>query len=109
MTREEVAVLLAVLSVHEPFLTNDSVAVATWMDTLDAEITAEFARHHVAYHYSQPDAPRLTCGGLNAAWRKLQRPDPTILAIEEAQADAVPMPDWFRQQFDELTRKVLPE
>ena len=110
MNRAEVAVMLSVLSVHEPYTTNDSIAVQTWLDTLDADMTAEFARHQIAYHYGQPDAPRLTCGGLNAAWRRLQQPDPTLLALEQAQADAVPMPSWFRAQLDTLVAsRAVPE
>ena len=110
MNRAEVAVLLSVLSVHEPYVTNDSIAVQTWLDTLDADMTAEFARHQIAYHYSQPDAPRLTCGGLNAAWRRLQKPDPALLALEHDKAEAVPMPSWFREQLDALVAsRAVPE
>jgi hypothetical protein len=104
MNRAEVAVLLSVLSVHEPYTTNDSIAVQTWLDTLDEDMTAEFARHHVAYHYSQPDASRLTCGALNGAWRRLRQPDPALLALEDAKAASVPMPEWFKERISQIGR-----
>lgn len=102
MELAEVRVMLEVIKAHEPTLTADNLTAQAWADALVPEIPAAFARQYIARHYSKADAPRLTAGSLNNAWKHSQGLDPTLQALRAASRKSVPMPDWFKEQVQTL-------
>ncbi len=98
MNRTEITGFLRYLSAHDPYVVVDPISVQAWQDALSDDITADFARRFVARHYGNADAPRLTAGSVNVAWRAPMR-DKSLDELLESKREAVPMPSWFREQF----------
>ena len=103
MKRTDITEFLHYLRAHDPYLEVDPYQVQAWADALDPAITVDFARKYAGRHYGQPDAPRLTPGGMNAAWRR-RKADKALVEIGQAEKQATPMPDWFREQRDRVLR-----
>ena len=102
MRAAEIRVMLEYLRAFEPYLETTDIAVAAWSDALIDAIDSTWARKVIAHHYSRPDAARMTPGLLNNHWRNSNAPDAALLALEDASTRATPMPQWLKQQIQEL-------
>lgn len=104
MNAKEVAAMLSWISRHDRFMVVDELTVRAWLDVLKPSITSHWAKDFLVSYYAKADPPRITAGRLNEAWSHQQ----DAAAIEyhyAAQQQATQMPDWFKQQVQELANK----
>ncbi len=109
MTPREAASLLAIAGAYDQRLTPPSqedakARAVAWSAALDTDMPVEWARQQVTRHYAERTTV-LMPADINTAWRVERRDmkrraleDQRRLEIEASRADAVPMPDWVREQ-----------
>jgi hypothetical protein len=101
MNKEQIAGMLEWINRHDPFIVVDPLTVNAWHDVLKNTITAEWCKGFLISYYAKPNAPRITVGIINEAWSR-RKENAAIQELQEAAANAVPMPQYMRQKLQHL-------
>lgn len=116
MNHKEVMTLLGVGALIDARLSastdEDKVGKAImWAEALDDDMPVEWARKAIASHYADSGATVMPAD-LNRLWRierkktkEAQHAANLSRQLEAQRAEAVPMPDYVREKFDELKKK----
>jgi hypothetical protein len=107
MNKEQIAGMLTWINRHDSFVIADPVTVNAWHDVLKYSITAEWCKEYLINYYSRADPPRITAGAINEAWLR-QLDGNAVIECRESKRNAVPMPDYIKEQLRELNyRKAI--
>lgn len=117
MNLQETAQLLTYINTWQVLPMSDEnamkVTLGAWHDVLDDDLPLDFAMKTCQEFFAEASDDRfrkILPGDLNLPWRKHLRlhQERQRAAIEGPQPEGVPMPDWFKEQFDRIVKGMEP-